>query len=61
LTRKAAALFEKQEGRRAAKRYVEHGAQSAYRRQRMLSKLDDLKPLIDQWLAGEPRLLTETL
>jgi transposase len=39
------------------KRYLEHGAQPAYRRKRMPSKLHRLKPLIDQWLAGEPRLL----
>lgn len=28
-----------------------------YRRKRMPSKLDEFKPLIDQWLAKEPRLL----
>jgi transposase len=42
---------------RTVKRYVEHGAQPAYQRRRMPSKLDQFKPLIDQWLAGEPRLL----
>jgi transposase len=41
---------------RTAKRYLESGAQPAYRRKRMPSKLDPLKPLIDQWLAAEPRL-----
>jgi transposase len=39
------------------KRYLEHGAQPAYRRRRSPSKLDEFKPVIDQWLAGEPRLL----
>ena len=42
---------------RTVKRYLESGAQPAYRRRRMASKLDALKPLIDQWLAAEPRLL----
>ncbi len=42
---------------RTVKRYLEHGAQPAYRRRRTPSKLDQFKPLIDQWLAGEPRLL----
>jgi transposase len=42
---------------RTVKRYLESGAQPAYRRKRMPSKLDALKPLIDQWLAAEPRLL----
>ena len=42
---------------RTVKRYVEHGAQPAYRRRRTPSKLDQFKPLIDQWLAAEPRLL----
>ena len=42
---------------RTVKRYVEHGAQPVYRRRRTPSKLDEFKPLIDQWLAGEPRLL----
>ena len=31
--------------------------QPVYRRRRTPSKLDEFKPLIDQWLAGEPRLL----
>ncbi len=42
---------------RTVKRYVEHGAQPVYRRRRTPSKLDQFKPLIDQWLAAEPRLL----
>lgn len=42
---------------RTVKRYLEHGAQPVYRRKRMPSKLDGLKPVIDQWLAAEPRLL----
>jgi transposase len=42
---------------RTVKRYLEHGAQPAYRRRRMSSKLDEFKPLIDQWLAKEPKLL----
>src|SRR5215213_10711835 len=39
------------------KRYLETGAQPVYRRQRMPSKLDEFKPLIDQWLAATPGLL----
>lgn len=42
---------------RTVKRYLEHGAQPVYRRKRMPSMLDELKPIIDQWLAAEPRLL----
>lgn len=42
---------------RTVKRYLEHGAQPVYRRRRMASKLDPFKPLIDQWLAAQPRLL----
>lgn len=42
---------------RTLKRYLEQGAQPVYRRQRMPSKLDEFKPLIDQWLAAQPRLL----
>jgi len=42
---------------RTVKRYLEHGAQPVYRRKRMASKLDAFKPLIDQWLAAQPRLL----
>lgn len=42
---------------RTVKRYLEDGAQPVYRRRRAPSKLDQFKPLIDQWLAGEPRLL----
>jgi transposase len=42
---------------RTVKRYLEHGAQPVYRRKRMPSKLDPFKPLIDQWLAAQPRLL----
>jgi transposase len=41
---------------RTVRRYLETGAQPVYRRKRMPSKLDPLKPLIDQWLADEPRL-----
>jgi len=41
---------------RTVKRYLETGAQPVYRRKRAPSKLDPFKPLIDQWLAGEPRL-----
>lgn len=42
---------------RTVKRYLETGAQPVYRRRRMPSKLDEFKPLIDQWLASTPRLL----
>ncbi|HTU85130.1 MAG TPA: hypothetical protein VMF57_06115 [Solirubrobacteraceae bacterium] len=42
---------------RMLKRYLETGAQPVYRRKRMPSKLDEFKPVIDQWLAKEPRLL----
>ena len=42
---------------RTVKRYLEEGAQPVYRRKRMPSKLDPLKPLIDQWLAAQPGLL----
>jgi transposase len=42
---------------RTVKRYLESGAQPVYRRERMPSMLDPLRPLIDQWLAAEPRLL----
>lgn len=41
---------------RTVKRYVEEGAQPVYRRRRRPSILDPYKPLIDQWLAREPRL-----
>ncbi len=41
---------------RTVKRYLETGAQPVYRRKRMPSKLDAFKPVIDQWLAKEPRL-----
>ena len=41
---------------RTVKRYLESGAQPVYRRKRMPSKLDPFKPLIDQWLAAQPRL-----
>jgi transposase len=41
---------------RTVKRYLESGAQPVYRRKRTASKLDELKPLVDQWLAREPRL-----
>ena len=41
---------------RTVKRYLETGAQPVYQRRRMPSKLDEFKPLIDQWLAAEPRL-----
>ena len=42
---------------RTVRRYLEEGAQPVYNRKRMPSKLDELKPVIDQWLAGQPRLL----
>ena len=42
---------------RTIKRYLEEGAHPAYRRRRAPSMLDRHKPLIDQWLAAEPRLL----
>jgi transposase len=42
---------------RTVKRYLESGTQPVYRRRRMPSKLDEFKPLIDQWLAAQPRLL----
>lgn len=42
---------------RTVKRYLIEGAQPVYRRRRTPSKLDPLKPLIDQWLAKCPRLL----
>ena len=42
---------------RTVKRYLVEDAQPVYRRQRVPSRLDPLKPLIDQWLAREPRLL----
>lgn len=42
---------------RTVKRYLTDGAQPVYRRKRTPSKLDQLKPLVDQWLAREPRLL----
>src|SRR3954471_5275522 len=41
---------------RTVKRYLETGAQPVYRRKRMPSKLDEFKPLIDQWLAAKPGL-----
>ena len=43
---------------RTVKRYIEDGAQPVYRRKRMPSQLDAFKPLIDQWLADEPKLLS---
>ena len=46
---------------RTVKRYLEDGAQPVYRRRRAPSKLDQFKPLIDQWLAGEPRLLARRI
>jgi transposase len=42
---------------RTVKRYLETGVQPVYRRKRMPSKLDQLKPVIDQWLAAQPKLL----
>lgn len=41
---------------RTVKRYLEDGAQPVYRRKRMSTKLAPFKPVIDQWLAAEPRL-----
>jgi transposase len=46
---------------RTVKRYLESGAQPVYRRKRMPSKLDALKPIIDQWLAAQPRLLASRI
>jgi transposase len=43
--------------RRTVKRYLVAGAQPVYRRRRAPSMLDPFKPLIDQRLAREPRLL----
>jgi transposase len=43
---------------RTVKRYLETGAQPVYRRKRMPSMLDEFKPLIDQWLAATPGLLS---
>lgn len=37
---------------RTVRRYLVDGAQPVYRRRRSPSKLDPLKPVIDQWLAG---------
>jgi transposase len=42
---------------RTVRRYLVEGAQPVYRRKRASSKLDRFKPLVDQWLAREPRLL----
>jgi transposase len=42
---------------RTVKRYLVEGAQPVYRRRRAPSVLDPFKPLVDQWLAREPRLL----
>jgi transposase len=42
---------------RTVKRYLVEGAQPVYRRRRAPSLLDPFKPLVDQWLAREPRLL----
>jgi transposase len=36
---------------RTVKRYLETGARPVYRRKRVPSKLDEFKPVIDQWLA----------
>jgi transposase len=41
--------------RRTVTQYLEQGRQPLYRRKRMPSKLDEFKPLIDQWLAAQPR------
>lgn len=41
---------------RTVKRYLQTGAQPVYRRKRLPSKLDPLKPKIDQWLAKTPAL-----
>jgi transposase len=43
---------------RTVKRYLEEGAQPVYRRKRTPSQLDRFKPLIDQWLAEQPKLLS---
>ena len=42
---------------RTVKRYLVEGAQPVYRRRRGPSMLDPLKPVVDQWLARDPRLL----
>jgi transposase len=42
---------------RTVKRYLESGVQPVYRRRRMPSVLDACKPLIDQWLAEQWRLV----
>lgn len=42
---------------RTVKRYLTEGAQPVYRRRPGPSKLDALKPVIDQWLAACPVLL----
>jgi hypothetical protein len=42
---------------RTVKRYLVEGAQPVYRRRRAPSMLDPLKPVVDQWLARDPRLL----
>lgn len=41
---------------RTVKRYLEEGAQPVYRRGPVPSKLDAFKPVIDGWIAKEPRL-----
>jgi transposase len=41
---------------RTVRRYLVEGAQPAYRRRRLPSKLDPYKPVIDQWLAKTPPL-----
>lgn len=41
---------------RTVKRYIEEGAQPVYRRGPVPSKLDAFKPIIDGWMAKEPRL-----
>lgn len=41
---------------RTVKRYLTEGAQPVYRRKKPPSKLDAFKPIIESWLAKEPRL-----
>jgi transposase len=41
---------------RTVKRYIEEGAHPVYRRGPVPSKLDAFKPIIDGWMAKEPRL-----
>lgn len=46
---------------RTVKRYLTEGVQPSYKRKRMPSSLDPLKPVVDQMLAREPRLLASRI